>query len=288
MKKRNEVFFGQVGLTNTEANYLANLAKEQNQTDLAKLENLNFLNVTLTAEGKEYKYSKANTIEEIRGVDLDIISQRNSFIAWVREAMKARDKELDIMNLYDVTKYCVDNNIELPTMPSRPKKYTEEDILEELDVEERMEYYRLETEASVIGKIIHPERPYSKALSKMRKQKYTTEVKTEDSNLLVFQYSLIDVNYGINYEKYFMELQEKHREIESKLNLIKSKIMRRRDELNIEAQKEYNIALKKYGSLMDDYTSKAEQYKLEELKRIGSLKILIPDSLKFIYEKLKA
>lgn len=288
MEKRNEVFFGQVGLTNTEANYLANLAKEQNQTDLAKLENLNFLNVSMTAEGKEYVYSRANTIGEIRSVDLDIISQRNSFIAWVREAMKARDKELDMMSLYDIEKYCVDNNIERPVMPSRPRKYEESDILEELSVEERMEYYRLETEASVIGKIIHPDRPYSKALSKMRKLKNTTEVKTEDGNLLVFQYSLIDVNYGVDYEKYFMELQEKHRQIESKLNLIKSKIMRKRDELNIEAQKEYNVAMKRYSSLMEEYSNKAEQYKLEELKRIGSLKIIVPDSLKSIYEQLKA
>ena len=46
MKKVNEVFFGEHGLTSTSANHLANIAQEKIVSNEAKLKNLNFVTTT--------------------------------------------------------------------------------------------------------------------------------------------------------------------------------------------------------------------------------------------------
>lgn len=47
MKKVNEVFFGEHGLTSTSANHLANIAHEKIVSNEAKLKNLNFVTMTV-------------------------------------------------------------------------------------------------------------------------------------------------------------------------------------------------------------------------------------------------
>ena len=47
MKKVNEVFFGNHGLTSSSANYMANIAKEKILSNEAKLKNLNFVTTTV-------------------------------------------------------------------------------------------------------------------------------------------------------------------------------------------------------------------------------------------------
>ena len=57
MKKVNEVFFGNHGLTSTSANHLANIAKEKIVSNEAKLKNLNFVTTTVDIVGSEPRLS---------------------------------------------------------------------------------------------------------------------------------------------------------------------------------------------------------------------------------------
>ena len=51
MKKVNEVFYGEHGLTSTSANHLANIAQEKIVSNEAQLKNLNFVTTTVDIVG---------------------------------------------------------------------------------------------------------------------------------------------------------------------------------------------------------------------------------------------
>ena len=61
MKKVNEVFFGNHGLTSTSANHLANIAKEKIVSNEAKLKNLNFVTTTVDIVGSPADSGKTIT-----------------------------------------------------------------------------------------------------------------------------------------------------------------------------------------------------------------------------------
>ena len=101
MKKVNEVFFGEHGLTSTSANHLANIAQEKIVSNEAKLRNLNFVTTTVDIVGSPADSGKVINkgydeaqLGEIRGL-LAEIADMNAFCAWIREAIRAKDTELE-------------------------------------------------------------------------------------------------------------------------------------------------------------------------------------------------
>lgn len=288
MDPKNEVFFGNTGLTNTEANYLANIAKEKNQNDLARLSKLSFVNVTVTAGGIDYIYSKGNTEEEVKQINevVQLIGQRNSFCAWVREAIKARDSEIAKIQNMSLQDYCVLKGIEYPISPVRLKQYTEDDALATLSLEKRMEYYKLEALASVYGKLIHPDKPYSKALSILRdKIANPVKIETQDTNLVVYDYTPSgDIEVFSNT---FLELQENYRKVESSLNNIKTEVMKLVEKTNIERASKYNEDYTNYANRCKELSAEFSLWMNNEAAKVGSLKIVIPESLVSVMDEIK-
>ena len=75
MKKVNEVFFGEHGLTSTSANHLANIAQEKIVSNEAKLKNLNFVTTTVDIVGSPENSGKVinkgydeTRLSEVRGL----------------------------------------------------------------------------------------------------------------------------------------------------------------------------------------------------------------------------
>lgn len=288
MDPKNEVFFGNTGLTNTEANYLANIAKEKNQNDLARLSKLSFVNVVVTAGGQNYIYSKGNTEEEVKQINevVQLIGQRNSFCAWVREAIKAKDSEIAKIQNMSLQDYCELKGIEYPISPVRLKQYTEDDALATLSLEKRMEYYRLEALASVYGKLIHPDKPYSKALSILRdKIANPVKIETQDTNLVVYDYTPSgDIEVFSNT---FLELQENYRKVESSLNNIKTEVMKLVEKTNIERASKYSEDYTNYTNRCKELSAEFSLWMNNEAARVGSLKIVIPESLVSVMNEIR-
>lgn len=288
MDPKNEVFFGNTGLTNTEANYLANIAKEKNQNDLARLSKLSFMNVQVTVNGVDYPYSTGTTEEEVNKINdtIKLIGQRNSFCAWVREAIKAKDSEIAKIQNMSLQDYCEMKGIEYPVSPTRLRQYTEDEALATLSLEKRMEYYRLEALASVYGKLIHPDKPYSKALSILR-DKIANPIKldTQDTNLVVYSYTpsgSVDVFSGT-----FLILQENYRKVEASLNNIKTEIMKLVEKTNIERTSKANEDYTNYANRCKELSAEFSLWMNNEAAKVGSLKIVIPESLVAVMNEIK-
>ena len=170
---KNIVFFGESGLTSTSANHVANLAKEYAQKQESWLNAVCFYNTQIGLIGTDVKNTVSIGISEEQLLEipakLEEVTKAKSLIAWLREAIKARDAMFDAANKKDIEEWYKERGLEFWNAPSRPTLFTKDDIIATLNIKERNHIYTLETKCAVIGKYIHPDGPFSTARKKLSK-----------------------------------------------------------------------------------------------------------------------
>ena len=291
MELINEIFFGEHGLTSTSATHLANIAQETIVSHEEKLKNLNFVTTKVDIVGSSTHSEKTVNIgydetflEQIKSV-LEEIAEMNAFCAWIREAVKAKDKELNTIDDTDIDTWCEQNGFELAKEPDRPVKVYESDVIAEMNVKERNEFYQLEAVAATIGKCIHNEGPLSRA----RKDLQTKIVKpfsTEGSGQEMLIYSHTASVAPQKVEDIFFELQKWHRSNEQQLNKIKFDIKKKMEDMNLKNNQKYNSALKESNQKISVQISAFNEWQIKERMRLSKLKIIIPNGLQSTYDKL--
>lgn len=245
MELINEIFFGEHGLTSTSATHLANIAQETIVSHEEKLKNLNFVTTRVDIVGSPTHSEKMVNIGydetflgQIRSV-LEEIAEMNAFCAWVREAVKAKDKELKAIDEMDIDVWCEENGFELAKEPMRPRRIYENDIIAKMNVKERNEYYQLEAIAATIGKCIHNEGPLAGARKELQ-NKIVKPFSTEGSGQEMLIYSHTPSVEPQKVEDMFFELQKWHRSNEQQLNKIKFDIKKRLEEENLANNQKYS------------------------------------------------
>lgn len=159
--EKDKIFFGESGLTTTSANYVANLAKEAYQFVEEKLNSIQFYTtkVKLISSNENTLLSLGtDDIEEIPTALKEVASLK-SLIAWLREAIKAKEiliKEAKGLSYGDF-------GIVTPEQPEMEETISEDHYIATLNIKQRNSYYYLDTLCAVLGNYIHPNGAYSKA-----------------------------------------------------------------------------------------------------------------------------
>lgn len=291
MKKQETIFFGNSGLTSTSANYIANKAKEYMASINLKLENLNFVNESVNFNGNNDTTKNTltkvgiteNDLDKIVKEDINILGDMTSLIAWLREAIKAKENNLNYLTTYySYEDYLKENNIE-ENCPIREDLPTNEDIIASWPSEKRKKYYDLEARCSVIGKLIHNDSPLVKAREQILDAINNPNV-IDNSNESVLIYSRVPSINGETIDNILMELQNKHRSYQAELNGLKHEI---ETEVNNKTKEINSKYLEDYKNYKNNYKYNQDKYQ-EELKvrriKMSDEKIIIPDSLKKIYD----
>lgn len=284
MKEVNKVFFGEVGLTSTSAQHICNMCNERIQTIKSDLNNIRFVNENLQVLGSNevITIQKGRTsLDEIEGL-LDQISKLNCLIAWLKEAIKAKDEELTYIKNLSIYDYISFDELNYPS-PVKFVPFNEFDILSRWSIKERNEYYSLEAEASTIGKFIHKDSAFSNARKDLQnKIQNPTEVEHCNTGVLIHTFS----PSVENVEEYFFKLQDKHRSVTAKLNSLKYKLKKELEEANLAKANEIEKLNSENQSIRDNVEMQFYKYKELEISRISSLKIVIPNDLRDIYEQI--
>ena len=202
------VFFGENGLTSTSANHVANLAKEFAQNYEGKLSDFNFYstNIGLIGNSDSSRTSVGLTPAQLQEIPdiLEKVAQANSLISWLREAIKARESELETIRKKDISEWCEENGIKYWESPSRPDTYTRDEAIASLNIKERNRIYELQAKCSVIGKFIHPDGRYSNARKRLLKVLGAPyDVRGEGRDALVYSYKPTCEEHDVN-EMFFM------------------------------------------------------------------------------------
>jgi len=283
------IFFADNGLTTTSANHLANLAKEAYKSAESDLNNIKFYTTEIGLLGS----NSSNTLKE--GVSesylttieptLMKIASLKSLIAWLREAIKAKDrliKEASTLSDKDIAEAI---NITLPEMPHPYMRLSSDDVVASWNIKQRNRYYYLDTVCSVIGSYIHPDGGYATAkddLIKILSEKHTTSGSGRD--LVIYTriptVSIEDVNNT------FFTLQEEYRGYQAELNSMKHQIELALQEDDREKSQKEEEESKAYQADSRVISAQISNYRKEMVRKMQSLKIVIPDSLKGIYESI--
>lgn len=182
-------FFSENGLTSTSANHVANLAKEYIEAKKQKINAITFINTEVSAGGQTYTVGQATSKPDIESISnlLNDIDQATRLIAWLREALKAKE-DLKVMDIYEWAE------IHSKILPQKPVKLPiihEEDIIATWDIEKYNSYFAYQTRATVIGEYIHPKGNFSKARQRAEEVRNTPYLVTgEGRDLTITHYTV--------------------------------------------------------------------------------------------------
>lgn len=284
------VFFGENGLTSTSANFIANQAKEYVESLKEYLSTTNFLDSTieLIGSGKETLSRKGFSSEEVRNVDevLNSIVSAYSLIAWLREALKAKENIGRAINKQDLSDWAKENNITLPEFPRKVTKLSEDDVISTWSVKDRNRYLTAQTFCSVYGKYIHPNGDFSKARKEFLNKRFNSIEYTEcGSNTIIHRYTpTVDQS---TIESTFKNLQFKWRENQAIVNSYKHKIDTEIQDDYVKRLAEYRNEYDKVSEELISIRAKYQEYIENKQKEASALKIIIPNDLKAIYNLVK-
>ena len=295
----NNVYFSNEGMTSTTANFYANIAKELQNAATERLNNVKFFKTSVAVIGSADKQimSEGNTTLDFILPDLDLVSSYNAFCAWVREAIKEKDKQIVEVNRMSMDDWASANGIEVPSPPHAPKDpyvFTEQDVIDTWDINRRNKYLCLEAFAATFGKYIHPDGAFSKA----RKKTHTalnnpiTKEGTGRDMVLYYTEGTVDIK---QVDDLFMTLQDKYRGYEKELNQLKAEIKEVANKVTCDNNDRYRIQLEDYRAAYYEYTAQCNSLRAQfntwrttEVERISKLKIAIPEALKPVFDAVKA
>ena len=293
MKEKNKIFFGTKGITSTSANHIANIAKEVMEESRALLENITFVNcnVGLISSDVSRLTEKGYDTDELGNIVLSInkVAECNALIAYLREAIKAKEGELEYIEGISTSKFLKIKGIEIvdPRSSHGLDFMTEDDAIALLSQQERISYLILEATAAAIGNRIHPGKSFAEARRKLElKRKEPIKLVGSGSDALVYTYSpSADVD---EVNETFMQLQSAHRTANKQLNSLKFKVKQIMDDHNLKAKREYAAQSEEYDRIIATYAKQAEAFIEEQKKELLELKIVIPSDFQKLFDELNS
>lgn len=291
----NSVFFGNEGMTSTTANFYANIAKELQEAAAERLNSVKFFNTSVAVIGSSEKQLMSIGTKDLGFINLSLeeLASLNAFCAWVREAIKAKEKMQTKVNDRNIRDWATDNDIVYPECvrsPKDPTLVTEQDIINSWSADKRNKYLKLEAFAATYGKYIHPNGNYSTARKEAHNAINTPITKQGSGRDTILYYYEPSVSIQ-DVDSVFLQLQNQYREYEKQLNQMKAEL---KEECNVrntmaftDYQKEYSdweVAYSKYTSDLAKVQNKFADWKRCELEKIANLKIVIPNDLKPVFK----
>ena len=287
--EKDKIFFAESGLTTTSANYTANVAKECYRLLDNKLSKIKFYDtrVGLVSSAETKLLNKGIDTEQLNIIEnsLESIAKLKSLIAWLREAIKAKDRMIKEANLLTDEDCAKALGIILPEKPVKEDSLDEDDVLATYNIKKRNRILYLNTVCAEIGSFIHIDGTLSK--ERIRLQEVLSEPNKLDGNgrdTLIYTYDPSVPSTAVD-EVYF-SLQKKYREYQAEYNSALHEIQTTVQEANRKIDLEYSQALTNYCNEIEAIQPRLKAYKDEQIHLAQSLKITIPDSLKTIYEEV--
>lgn len=287
MNKKHEIFFGEVGLTSTSANHIANKVKEYIRNEETAINNVSFLikEVELLSGDSKKLIRSGLSTDEVKDLasTLKFIGDCKGLSAWLREAIKAKEAATKDVDHLSLSEWAELNSLEVPQVPSKEVALTEDDIIAAMPVNDRVKYYCLEAKVATIGKAIHNGGSFAEARKEMQRRLTTPcDVIGEGRDAMIYIYNPSAEQEVVDYE--FMNLVNLHRELQAELNKIKYSIETKVKESEYAVNEKYTKAYAEYSTALKDITNKWSEWTHAEKMRIQNLKIVIPESLKDTYD----
>lgn len=275
---------GKDGLTITSANHLANIAKEMYEALQSKLEALKLYSrdYMLAINGNTFRVENESEKSDLAAMSASLkeIGELKSLIAYLREGIKAK-MSLDSDSSFEeyLEKLIKEGRNDLEK-PVAQKSVTFEDKFAKLTTEQKARYYSLEAKCATIGAFIHPEGSFAKARKEFfEHKKNPTKVSGKGQEAEINTYSSCFSTEEVDGE--FFSLQKEYRTLQAELNKFKAEVDERVAEANKSISSDSLLNMKLWVD-----ARKVERNSYDEV--VKTLKVIIPQNLRGIYEKVNA
>lgn len=287
--EKDMIFFSKDGngLTSTSANHVANLAKEMIRGLESSLDTLTLYStsVSLIGSDKADQLTEGADAGELGDVSrkLHAVAKAKSLIAWLREAIKAKERMISETEMMCNAEYIKLKGLEPIKIVDRRQALTEDEYYASLTLDERNRYYELETLSAVLGKAIHPNGSFAEARRQFEACiRKPNQVKGEGRDALIYNFK---PSVGAEeVEEVYFKLQKQYREAQASLNAIKYECQKAVKASQIEVATEYANEQAKANDYVERINAERAAYIKERVREIGDLKIVIPQSLQEIYD----
>lgn len=285
-----KVFFAEKGITSTSANHVSNKGKELLKSEQAILDNINFVNTTMSLlYGGNCKpitngMKPDDSFESIHKT-IAKIANLNAMSAWIHEAIKAKTEILEYVQSLSIDKWAKDQNIELPNAPGKEFPITESDVIGTWDVAKRNKYYVYESYCSLVGKFIHPKGAFYEAKAQMNNAvQNPNKVEGSGRDAIIYSYEPSIPVSDVNAEYDWLSTELRHKEAE--FNKMKQEIIDAITEDKLAKAKKFDDAYTKYIDTMESIRNKFDMWKTKTVKEISALKIYLPQGPKQTYDEI--
>ena len=297
----NDIYFDEEGMTSTSAQHVSAMANVMVQDVKQHLMGLRLYEKSIRVIGDvECKVEEVNnTLPEISD-GVKQICKANALIAWLREAVKEREKAQQYVQDMTLDKWMELHGIEKPTSPQPPMmpKINFQDyntILETgLTVKEYNRFVELNSALAVYGDMIHDKGLLTRQKNELaRIMQNPTEVKESGRDTIITTYH-VDVNVSVDIDNLYTQLQSEYRKLQAEKNGIEAKFSnlamdyqtRKMDEWKA-AKAQYDRDLTAINSQLVGYDTQMKEWKKQRLEELAALKIIIPNDLQPLYKELK-
>ena len=273
-----------IRLTNTSANHLANIAKEMYEALESRLEGIKLYSrdFILAVNGNTFRVENESEKSELSSLaeGLKEIGELKSFIAFLREGIKAKEKAGSDAAFEKYIQKLVSEGREDLKHPEARQEVTFEDEFAKLTDEQKAKYYALEAKCATIGSFIHPEGAFAKARKAFfENTKNPTKVCGKGQEAEINTFSSSFTTDEVDNE--FFSLQKEYRNLQAEFNRMKAEIDGKVSDANKGIAEENLNDTKVWIE-----TRKVERNKYDEA--VKAMKIAIPQNLEGIYERVNA
>lgn len=288
----NKNILDENGLTSTSANHIANKAKEMYKALEIQLNNLKLVSKKVKLLGTDNyetveKESSKCFIDAIN-TNLHTIGELKGLIAYLREAIKYKNaliEKLPIMQDWAISQnYNFEERLkkELPDYKHELIIGTQE-YIENMPIEQRSKYLALEAEVATVGQFLHG--VFATQMARLAKaDSDATSMSGEGANTII---TTLTYNIGKDIQNKYLALMDDHRKLQAELNSIKHEIDQEVIKHNTRVTYNKNIYNNFKDTFNSEITREYESYVADTTNKINNLKIIVPQRLKRIYEKVQ-
>ena len=279
--KLTSIFLGSVGLSQSEANHTANIAKEVAASIGSEISGMSLFKKTLHDKFGKVPYNNVTVVTDLQRKCLEE-GKIYALSAWLREGIKAKAAILEGIKHADLDTlgFSVGTGPDRPVLNALP---VEAEMIEQLSIPERTEYLSVESQAAHIGKKIHPGGIIPLWKDQLAKTPPVSFIQGEKDYMRVEAERIINPT---EVDDLFYALQKEHREAESKLNYYKAKLHNmfnaetvRVQGLNSRLTQEWNTRMSTWRGQFEVACQQAEASRATLMKEASDLKVIVPHDL---------
>ena len=280
----NSRFLGTEGLTQTSANHIANIAKEMYEALEARMESLRLVSrdYTVASTEKTYRVENESSREELTSLEASIkeVAALKGLIAWLREGIKEKAELASEKAEGEYIRDLIKAGRKDLEDPSRDLVCSFDTVLREQSPDVMARYFTLEAKCATLGKLIHPDGCFAlkrKAFFESVKNPTTVSGRGRDAEISTLSSSFT----AEEVDAEFFALQKTYRSLQAELNKLKA-------DLDAKVADRKGAFIKEYLHREKESRAAREEAILEYSREVKALKIILPQSLRDIYEKVNA